>query len=214
MDNQNQNPENPQSDRATQEQPNQTVQTPAADTQPVLNTNPSEIIGLTGSQVQQVPKKLPVGIYVIVGFLFLGFILGFFNDNTTIIYTLLLFVNVGLGLGLLLKREGVRKTLVIVSSITIVLTAITISRLYLVQNRANQRANDAQTALDKIENNSSASQQQVSLANGYKAQISDQQKLLHKTYALAYIENSIVILANICQVIYLKRPKVKEVFTN
>ena len=56
--------------------------------------------GLTGSQMQQTKQPLPVGVYIIAGFNFVGFVISFFDSSQNSgIYTVAMLLDLLLAIG-------------------------------------------------------------------------------------------------------------------
>ncbi len=182
--------------------------------------NPSEtadatqnLVGITGSQLKEEKTKTPIGIYIIVAVLVVGFIINFFNTNTSLIQSLFYLIDLLLAAGLLLRKEIIRKIMIIISLLTIVLSVIYIVGLILIFNLAQRDAARAQSSLQSLQSRPNLTLQQESEVNAAEASIKKQQKTLGKTYDIAYLVTSIEIIAHGALVIYLTRPKVREVFT-
>lgn len=175
-------------------------QSPAPDASkvPTLTRPPEDVLA---------PDKLHPGIYVIVAFLIIGFILSLF-DNNGILYVVVNFIQLALAFGLLLKKEVARKILVVISSILVILNIVVIIGLFSVQSEAKTKEAQTQAALSNALNNGANAQ----AVNSVRTELKNDQAKLNKTYTLAYIDEAIVILADGAMVFYLTRRSVKAVF--
>lgn len=166
----------------------------------------------TDNENIQLSEKLPIGIYIVVAFLLAGFVVSLANAHGNISMTLLSLINILLATGLLMKKDIARKILIILASILIILTLIVVVGLFSVQQRAEQSATTAQTAIENVQNNQSSTAAQQQAANNYQNQITSQRNKLNNTYIIAYIQDSIIIVGYTALVIYLTRPKIKSIF--
>jgi len=168
--------------------------------------------GLTGSQMQQQKQPLPVGVYVIAGFNFLGFVASFFDSSQSSgIYTIAMLLDLLLAIGLVLRLEVARKLIVVLSGLILVLSGIGLIQLAGFQQRLQQAKTKYDNAVSRIDPTSLTPAQQDQLQSLRDA-VSAQEKKAGKAIAFTYIKLGVTAAETIAVVVYLSRPKVKEVF--
>src|SRR5437867_3385451 len=132
------------------------------DSQP--NQNPN--IGLTGSQIQQHKPSLPVGVYIIVAFSLVGFVISFFDSSqTSMVYTVAIFIDLLLAIGLLLRSDVARKLIIWLMGLTLVLVAASLLLLAGTQQRIQQRKADYESAIRRVDQNRLTLSQKQQLDN-------------------------------------------------
>lgn len=176
------------------------------------NMPSNSYVGLTGSQLKpEKPKMLP-GLYVIAAMYLLGFGLSFMNtSDNSLIYTITMFINLALTIGLLMRIQTARKLVVWFSAITLVITIITAFGMVVAVDRMNLRKDEFQVAVDKAEiiNKTAAEQKQF---DDMKAYIAKAEKDTSQQIRFTYIMLSVTTLQVIGVIYYLTRPKIKEAF--
>jgi hypothetical protein len=167
---------------------------------------------LTASQMKEPKPKLPIGVYIIAGFTLLGFVSGFFDtSNMGALFTILIFIDLALAVGLVFRLELARKALIWLSAITIALSLLAIVGLAGLQSKLAQNKAAYDTAVSKIDKSKITPQQQKTL-DDLQVQINAQQKKAGKAIGLAYARMGYEIVVSGAVVFYLTRWHVKEVF--
>ncbi len=168
--------------------------------------------GLTGSQMQQQKQPLPVGVYVIAGFNFVGFVISFYDSSQSSgIYTVAMLFDLLLAIGLVLRLDIARKLIVGLSALILILTAVSLLQLAGFQHRLQQAKTNYDNAVSKIDPTSLTPTQQDQLQSLRDA-ISAQEKKAGKAIAFTYIKLGLTAAETIVVMVYLARPKVKAAF--
>ncbi len=188
--------------------PNSIVTSPSTDASQTVATTPM----LVGSQLQAEKKKLPIGLYIIIGYSIIGFAAGFFDTSqNSLIYTMALLLELVMVVGLMLRQEAARKAVIWISGIIVVLSIVGIVLLTLVQHNLHDlhlRYNTAVTHIDPRKITLTEKKQLAALTT----QIAQQEKQIGKVVTYTYIRLGAEIIGNTVMIIYLTRPKVKEIF--
>jgi hypothetical protein len=182
-------------------------------TQTTANT-PSDYapIGLTGSQIQQQKVRLPIGIYIIAGYNLVGFAIGFFDSSQNSgIYTIVMLIDLMLAIGLLLRLEVARKIILWLEGITLVLTIASLFLLVGLQQRIQTLKTNYDAAISRIDQSKLTPTQKQQL-DDIQAAIAVKQKQAGKAITFTYFKLGATAVGTIVVIIYLTRPKVKEVF--
>lgn len=202
-------PDVPTSNEATTSAPMETL-TPAAPGSAL--TQPPEQTFITGSQIVEVRKKLPFGVYLIASLNLLAFAVSFFDTSQTgNIYSIAMLVDLLFGVGMLLRMEWARKIYVWLSVVVIILSILSIFVLIGLQLRIKDIKANYNDSLSKIDQTHQTASQKKTL-DTLQAQITDTEKKVGKLITFAYIKNIGTAVGTMVIVIYLTRPKVKEVF--
>lgn len=169
---------------------------------------------LTGSDLRQEKKKLPVGVYIIAGFNLLGFVGGFFDTSqASQLYTFAMLLNLLLGIGLLVRVEAARKTMVILSGLILVLSVASVVMLAALQSRLTHVKTDYESAISRIDQNRLSTDQKQKLAT-LNQTLESQQKKVGKIITYTYIKLGVTAVETVIVMVYLTRPSIKEVFEN
>jgi hypothetical protein len=196
-------------------QPNDTAGPPMPVGQPDLSASnaPTGQVFLTGSQLQpEAQKKLPWGVYAIVAFTLVSFILSFFdNSQASLLYTIAMLLNLLLAIGLLLRMEAARKLLLWLSGITLALAIASTVGLYMVQKRIHDLKSQYDTIVSRIDRNRMTTVQKEQL-DKLTADLTEKEKQAGKAISFTYTKLGVTAVETVAVVIYLTRPKVKEFF--
>ncbi|HUP26560.1 MAG TPA: hypothetical protein VM124_02880 [Candidatus Limnocylindrales bacterium] len=185
---------------------------PVPNTAPVPPEAPSGSTFIAGSQLQEEKVKLPTGIFVIAGLNLLGFITGFFDTSQTgAIYTVVMFINLLLAIGLVLRYEIARRSMLWLSGLTLIIAVAGIFMLGALQQKIKQSKADYETAISRIDKNMITQTQKQQLET-ITATIASQEKLAGKAITLTYIKLGVATLEAVGILVYLTRPSVKGVF--
>lgn len=168
---------------------------------------------MTGSdyQMHQQRKRLPVGVYLIVALNVLGFIGSFFNTSNSTLYIIPALVNVMAAACLLLRMDGARKVVIGLSAFTLVLCIAGFLLLAGLQQRVKQNRANYDAAIAKLEQGRLTPQQKEQIA-AMNTEISQNEKLVGKGIRYTYVYFAVTGVISASVVVYLTRPKVKEVF--
>ena len=178
---------------------------------PVIQSSSSEITQRYSPVGRQ---SLPLSVFLGVGFLTFGFLLGLFNNSLNFFYGLILFINVGTGFSLLSKKELSRRLAQIIAGVMIGLTIIAVTSLVLTQISAHKKLSKTQNALSSLQNSQTyLTPQQQAQINSDNDIISKQQSILNKTYNIGYFEAVVIVLSDSALIYYLSRPEVEEQFS-
>ncbi len=167
---------------------------------------------IAGSQLAEEKVKLPSGIYIIAGLNLLGFITGFFDTSQTgAMYTVVMFIDLLLAIGLILRYEIARKSLLWLSGLTLIIALASIFLLAGLQQKIKQSKTDYETAISRIDQSriTEAQKQQLQSIN---TTLASQEKLAGKAITFTYIKLGVATLEAVGILIYLTRPSVKEIF--
>lgn len=178
--------------------------------QPDSQTEP--YIGLTGSSMQFQKQPLPKGVYVVVGLIALGVILSFFDTSQlSWVYTLNLVVSLLLGAGLLMRLEVARKLLAVLAAILVAALSLTLVLLFGYQQRVNDAVAQYETAVSNIDEQTLTPAEQAQLAT-LQTEVDKAKERVGSAITFSYIINGAYILLYGAMLVYLTRPKVKQVF--
>jgi hypothetical protein len=186
---------------------------PTSPAPPPASSTPTGQVFLTGSQLQPEPqKKLPWGVYAIVAFALLSFILSFFDTSqASLLYTIAMLLNLLLAVGLLLRMETARKCLLWLSGITLVLAIASTVGLYMVQKRIHDLKSQYDTIVSRIDRNRMTTVQKKQL-DALTADLGEKEKQAGKAIALTYVKLGVTAVETVAVIVYLTRPKVKDFF--
>ncbi len=167
---------------------------------------------LTGSQIAAEKKKLPVGVYVIAAISLFGFITGFIDGSQTgTMYTVLLFVNLFLAIGLILRLNWARKFMVVLSALLLVLAAGSLLSLVGLQSRMQQRKADYEAAVSRIDQNRLSPSEKKTLETTRES-IASAEKQTGNSIAVTYFRLGGSVIVALAIIVYLTRPNVKDIF--
>lgn len=155
--------------------------------------------------------SLPAGVYVICLLQVIGVISSFVIGKSPDTYTIAAAViTVILVIGLLMRREAIRKIFVILSVVFIVLTGVHVIELTSVQDRYHQSYRNLQAivAVDKAKSNSPVPASLQQALDKAKSQTA----LLDSAYRAAYISDGTQMVILIVVAGYLSRSRVKSYF--
>lgn len=178
---------------------------------PALPPN-QDSVGLTYSQMEPVKQKVSIGVFVVTALSFLGVIASFFDTSQNSgIYSLIMVANLVMAVGLLFRLEVARKIIVWLQIIVTTFSILAIFLLLGLQQRIQTLKSNYNTAVNKIN--------QAQLSAPQKQQIEDMQKLIDekekqvgKAITFTYIKLGLTVVESIVVVVYLTRPRVKDVF--
>jgi len=187
--------------------------TASADAAPANdNDSPYPTMNLTGSQIAQEKKPLHWGIYVIAAYNIIGFALSFFSSSQSgTFYIIVMLIDLLVGIGLLFRLELARKVMVWLAGILFVLSAISLILLVGLQQRIAQSKTNYNNAISHINQQQLTPEQQKQLATT-QTTISNQQKQAGKAVGLTYFTEGASFVEGLAVMIYLTRPKIKDVF--
>lgn len=173
---------------------------------------PTNSTFLMGSQVQQAKKRLPKGVYVIVVFTLLGFVTGFFDaSQTSAIYVVAMFVNLLLAVGLVLRLEVARKLMVWLSILLAILMVVSVLLFFGLQQRIHQLNTNYETAVSRIDPSSLTPTQKQQL-EVMSTTLAKEEKRVGRAISFTYLKLGVTALEAVAVIVYLTRPKIKEVF--
>jgi len=169
-------------------------------------------IGLTGSQMQKEKKPMPIGVYIIAGLNLIGFVIGFFDTSQNSgVYTIAMLLDLMLAIGLLLRLEVARKLIMWLSGLILALTVVSLIMLVGLQQRISQLKTNYDTAISRIDQSKLTPTQKQQL-DEIQAAIAVKEKQAGKAISFTYIKLGVTGVEMLGVMIYLSRPKVKEVF--
>ena len=185
----------------------------SADGMPVNdNASPHSTMHLSGSQLPQEKKPLHWGIYFIAAWNIVGFALSFFSSSqTNTIYTIVMFLDLIVGIGLFFRLEVARKVMVWLAGILLVLSAISLILLVGLQQRIAQSRANYNNAISHINQQQLTPGQRQQLVTT-QTNISNQQKQAGKAVGITYFKEGASFVEGLVVIIYLTRPKIKDVF--
>jgi hypothetical protein len=167
---------------------------------------------LTGSSMAEQKTHIPVGIYIIVGLQVVGVVLSFFSAaNNNMLFTLLQIVDLLLAVGLLLRLEFVRQTIIFLSALVIVFSALDSMALLAVQSKANKALANYNHAVSQLDKQSLSEQQRSQLA-ALNAEVQDSKKKEGHAMTIAWLNVGVEVVVSVGTMAYLVRPKVRGVF--
>lgn len=179
----------------------------------LANTSQTSNI-LADSQMAQRKKPLPIGIYVIAGLSLVSFAISFLDDSKNSgIYTIAMLFYLFLAIGLLLRLEVVRKITMWLSGLIIILSISIMVILFVLQQRLAVLKTNYNNAVSHIDQDKLTVSQKEQLAT-LQSSMKIQEEQLGHTLLLANIKQSFACVEMLVVIIYLNRPKVKEVFKN
>jgi hypothetical protein len=167
---------------------------------------------LTGSQLQLKETPLPKGMYVLIAIGVVGFVISFFDvSQNSLVYTIDLLLILTLTIGLFFRLEMARKLLFYLSILTVIGSMIAVVGFIGLQDRVNRAKQSSDAAIARLEGQAltSAQRQQLDAA---KSQLDLLQKQFGKSAPFVFGKYAITIVVYSGVVIYLTRPKIKEVF--
>lgn len=165
-----------------------------------------------GSHMPVVNKKVPIGVYMIVGFNLIGFVISFLDTSqNSLIYTIVIFVDLLLGIGLLLRLEVARKIITYLMGITLILSVVSIFLLASLQQKLQKTKTNYETAISQLDQSKLSVTQKQQL-DSLQTTLATNQKQVGKVITFTYIKLGITIIETVAVIIYLTRPGVKEVF--
>lgn len=166
----------------------------------------------SGSQEQVQKNKLPLGVYIIAGYLIFFLAIGLLIDNSgNTIYRALMFFNLFLAVGLILRIEIIRKIMVGISVFTVVASGISLFALAGSASLLQQQKGDYEAAVSRIDQTKLSPAQKQKL-DDMNASITLQEKEMRRISSYSYIQQGVTLIAPIVIIVYLTRPRVKEVF--
>lgn len=169
-------------------------------------------VGLTGSQIKKEKKPLPIGVYIIAGFILIGFVISFFDTSQNSgIYIIVMFADLLLAIGLLIRLQVARKIIIWLQALALVLSVASLFLLIGTQQRLNTLKTNYETAINRIDQSKLTPTQKQQLDNIQNA-IVIKEKQTGKTITFSYFKLGATSVASLVVIIYLTRPKVKEVF--
>lgn len=167
---------------------------------------------LTGSQLQPEKKKIPAGIYVIAALNLLGAIAAFFDTSQTSgLYTIAMLISLALAVGLFMRLEVARVLLVSLSGIIVILSIASMFLLFGLQQKIADNKAAYESAVSRIDKNRITAKQKQTLET-IESTISEQEKQAGKAITFTYVKLAITTIEPIVVIVYLTRPRVKEVF--
>ena len=153
-------------------------------------------------------QKMPIGVYIIIGFSFIGFIAGFFNTlQSNTIYTIVMTIKLLLSLGLLMRLEIARKLILWVSGVILVVIAISLLLLANVQKHLQQNQTAYESTISKIDHDRLSPNQKQQLLDVDVATASQARKA-DVAITLTYVRLGITAVECLAVIIYLTRPKI------
>jgi hypothetical protein len=179
-----------------------------------VQQSPDGYVGgfLTGSAIANEPTRLPVGVYIIVGLMFLNAISSLFNVvQSNGFYTVAMLFSLLIAVGMLAKLDVARKALLWLMGIVLIVTVLSFFLLAATINRINQKLDAADAQIAQADKSNWTAKQkhdvQVFVDSAHKGRddLDRKIRITYFIYGLTLIE-PIVIL------IYLTRPKVKSAF--
>jgi uncharacterized protein YlxP (DUF503 family) len=190
--------------------------TPGANT---FSSSPSSSFDYNGTPIigSQVAKthakqKMPVGVYIIAGWVLLGFVVSFFDTaEDSLFLTVGLFINLLLGLGLLFGLEVARKGIIWMFGLIIALSVVIITLLIGLQGSITAAQNNYTVAVSKINQQELTPEQQQQLAM-IKSRIATERHKAGHALAITFTEYAVEIVGSIGGIVYLTRPKLKDAF--
>ncbi|HEX8762760.1 MAG TPA: hypothetical protein VF733_03280 [Candidatus Saccharimonadales bacterium] len=169
-------------------------------------------MGLAGSQLQPEKKKLPIGIYIIAGLNLLVFVAGFLDSSqSSMIYIIAMFINLAIAVGLIMRFQAARKLALGVSVLILMISGVSLFLVAGLQQRLKDRKADYESATSRIDQSKITPAQKQQL-DAIRTTIAAQEKQAGKSVAVTYLKFGLTCLEGIAGVIYLTRPKVKEIF--
>jgi ABC-type multidrug transport system fused ATPase/permease subunit len=179
-----------------------------------LGTNDDVPVGVAASSLGLSGKfntRLPKGVYVIVGLVFIDFLSIFFNTNTSSIYSIAMVLDLLVAVGLLTKTEMARKAAVYVEIISIVLICIVVIMLASLDAKVNKSEAQFKQVVASLNTATETDAQKTGLAK-LSTLLDQERKQLGHDINIAYIRDGISAAFSIGILVYLTRPSVKEVF--
>ncbi len=176
--------------------------------EPILDTAKT----LVGSQMAQVKVKLPVGLWLIIGWTLIGIVTGLFDQSqTSLIYTIGMVFALCTGVALIFRLEGARKAMLWVCGMIIVLSVLVIALTYVLHNQIDLKKASYENAISHIDQQSLTEVQKQQISE-QKAQLDALYKTVGKMFAVIYIKYTINLVIAGVVIYYLRSPKVKKVF--
>ncbi len=174
--------------------------------------DPHSLYGLTGSRMAQQKPHTPRGLYIIAGINVLGFIATFFDTSqTSLIYTLAMLLSLLTAVGLLFRLEAARKTLIVLSVITIVLAIVSAFLLAGLQGRIAASHQRYDRAISNIDTKALTAAEQRQL-NTIQTELTDAENKAGKAITYTYSISAFYILESAGVIVYLTRPSIKTIF--
>ncbi len=172
------------------------------------------LMNLVGSQMQEKKKPTPIGIYILFGLAIIGFTSNFFDTSEYSNYfSIAMLLDLLFAIGLLVRLEIARKIYIYLAGIIILLSIGIIILLALLQHRVAELQANLNNTINNVEQNSTTiTQDQKQQLNSVRDQLNSEQKLVGKAITFSYIKYGVSILEMAGVIVYLTRPKVKEVF--
>ncbi len=171
----------------------------------------------TTASLKAVPKEkktidTPLGIYILAGCYLVIFGMGFLNSSViSKYYAGLMLVNLILAISLLLRKNIIRKLVIVVSVITFGLSIFSMFMVTSMMNDVNNLKNQYENTIKSIDTESQdAKQKQLEILN---LKIENKKMQTGKVNGLTYAKLTLTLVGNIGTVIYLTRPRVKLAFT-
>lgn len=157
--------------------------------------------------MQPQKTRLPKGVYVIAGLILIGFTFSFFDTSqNSFLFSIGLFMDLLLGIGLLLRMEAARKMLIIISAALLVLTTASAFLIVGFQSRMASQKAKFEAAVGRLNK-----ENQVSL-DEFRTHITAAERQLDRDLGLIYTKLALSGIFHIAVIIYLTRPRVKEAF--
>ncbi|MEI7838264.1 MAG: hypothetical protein WCI37_00590 [bacterium] len=167
-------------------------------------------IGMTGSQMRKQKVRVPIGIYIIGGYTLIGFVIGLFDTTqNSIIYSIIMLLDLMLAIGLLLRLEIARKILLWLEGLTLAITILSFFTLFGLQQRLQTVTTNTNNSINRAEKINSIQNDKL---EKIKLALAEERKKADQAIKLTYYKLGGTAAGTIVIIIYLMRPKVKEAF--
>ncbi|MGD0284133.1 MAG: hypothetical protein ABSB12_00855 [Candidatus Saccharimonadales bacterium] len=178
-----------------------------------------ELVGLSASQLKNQKTKMPIGIYVLVAYLFIGFLLSFYGAKN-LLYTILSILDLVLVICLLFRVNVVRKIIIWCFVIDAVLLVVVIAMLFHLERQVDNNMAKVETGITNVVNEAAANSNITPIelsqikqkAASADAILSSGLSKDHDQFIKAYVRSIVGIVSDGVIIVYLKRPKVKAAF--
>lgn len=170
-------------------------------------------IGLTGSMMPEQKTPVPIGIYILAGLMTVSLGISFFDSSQYgAVASVALIIDMLLTAGVLFRLEGARRLLIVMSSITLVLVALSALLSLGLQSRLKHAKADLNAALSEVEKSPRLTAEQQEQINTIRADVKKAEEAIGRGMTVIYIKLGVNAVIQSVVIVYLSRPKVKKAF--
>lgn len=169
---------------------------------------------MTGSRIQPKKAAMPKGVFVIATITLIGFVASFFDSSQlSLVYTIIILLDLLLVIGLFLRMEVARKFAFWLAVTTVILNALLAGVFYMSVDRANSMEQKFIAEAKRLQSiNVQMTREQQEYLDNMQKDVESANDALGKSQPFVYGKLGATIVAYCGVALYLSRPKVKESF--